>query len=175
VLDLLGQKDVSATFFVIGNQIRNQDVLRRMTADGHVVANHTYSHPVGDLNLLQVYREVETLARQLLEAQVPPVPLFRPPGGVLDNGLVDYARLRGFVVIMWTFDTYDWREEETAEELAAAVLDQAEPGGIVLLHDGGAKRETLVEALPLIINGLRGDGYELVTVPELLQRAVPAS
>jgi peptidoglycan/xylan/chitin deacetylase (PgdA/CDA1 family) len=169
VLEILRTKNVAATFFLIGNQIGKEEVVSQIIDEGHVIGNHSFSHPTEKQNLLQALREIDLESERLKRLGAPTINLFRPPGGVLDNGLADYAAQRGYVNVMWSYDVYDWRNEMDADELVDAVVDPAKPGDIVLLHDGGGKRETLVEALPRIIDGLRAKGYKLVTVPQLLR------
>lgn len=94
--------------------------------------------------------------------------LFRPPGGVLDNGLADFVKDRNHVVVMWSADSVDW-QDKSPEKITNNVLKRASNGGIVLLHDGGGPRMHVVKALPKIIEELRKQGYKFVTIPELLE------
>jgi peptidoglycan/xylan/chitin deacetylase (PgdA/CDA1 family) len=95
--------------------------------------------------------------------------LFRPPGGVQDNGLVDYIYSKNYVNVMWSSDSFDWND--SAQQIVDNVLKTATPGGIVLMHDGGGDRYATVEALPEIIDQLKEEGYRFVTVNELLHLA----
>lgn len=95
--------------------------------------------------------------------------LFRPPYGLLHNGMADAAIKRGESVIVWSSLGADWDRHATSASIAAKVLRHATPGGIALLHDGGGRRNATVAALPLIIDTLKKRGYRFVTVPQLLE------
>jgi chitin deacetylase len=95
--------------------------------------------------------------------------LFRPPYGLLHNGMAQSALKRGESVIMWSSFGADWNENATSAGIAAKVLRHAAPGGIALLHDGGGHHGATVAALPLIIDTLKKRGYRFVTVPQLLK------
>ena len=94
--------------------------------------------------------------------------MFRPPGGVLNNGLAAYAKSQKYAVIMWSQTSADTDPHAKYQVFVKNVLRDAKPGGIVLMHDGGADRQRTVQALPQIISGLKQQGYRFVTVPELL-------
>lgn len=177
VLDVLAAEGVRATFFAIGRNVAGREpVLRRARAESHELGIHGFEH----LNALFV-RDAATLSGELsrcageLERAVGERPrLVRPPYGG-DAGRV--AREAGGLglgpVVLWTVLGFDWEDGEHAESIAARVLGEAQPGGIVCLHDGDRKdpavpRDATVAALPAIVQGLRRDGYELVTVSELL-------
>ncbi|MEL7038715.1 MAG: polysaccharide deacetylase family protein, partial [Cyanobacteria bacterium J06592_8] len=96
-------------------------------------------------------------------------PIFRPPGGVENNGLVDYVTSRDYVNVMWSSDSRDWMS--SASSIIYNVLDTVKPGRIVLLHDGGGNRSATVTALPEIIAELQEEGYRFVTIPEMLEMA----
>lgn len=94
--------------------------------------------------------------------------LFRPPGGVMHNGVVDYARNSKYAIILWSSDSVDYSRPDVPK-LIDNVFREAKPGGIVLMHDGGGNRSRTVQALPEIIANFRNQGYRFVTIPELLQ------
>ena len=91
--------------------------------------------------------------------------LFRPPGGSLDDGVVQAARRQGMRVVTWSVDPEDWAGGATAGRVATRVLSAVRPGSIVLLHDGGGDRRATIAALPRIIRGIRARGLHLVAVP----------
>lgn len=169
VLAVLRRHGVRATFFFLGQNLpRYPDIARRVVADGHAVGNHTWNHPYQALDGAAAAREIDETARHIAELTGTPLLIFRPPGGILDNGAVDYARRKNYVVVMWSIDTQDY-QQPSAATLADRVLTQAHPGAIVLMHDGGGNRGRTVEALGTIIAGLKARGYRFVTVPELLE------
>jgi Predicted xylanase/chitin deacetylase len=97
--------------------------------------------------------------------------LFRPPGGIMHNGVAAYARNKKYAIIMWSADSVDYRRPSPSV-LLNRVLKESRPGGIVLMHDGGGNRSHTVAALPQIISKLRQQGYRFVTIPELLELQV---
>ncbi|MFM6610168.1 MAG: polysaccharide deacetylase family protein, partial [Dolichospermum sp.] len=94
--------------------------------------------------------------------------LFRPPGGNMTNGVVAYAKSNKYAVIMWSSDSMDY-SRPAVPRLINNIFREATPGGIVLMHDGGGDRSQTVKALPDIISKFRKQGYEFVTIPELLE------
>ncbi|HUH15248.1 MAG TPA: polysaccharide deacetylase family protein [Gaiellaceae bacterium] len=177
VLDVLAAESVRATFFVIGRNVAGREpTLRRARAEGHELGIHGFEH----LNALLV-RDAATLSGELtgcadeLERAVGERPrLVRPPyGGDAGRTAREAGRLGLGPVVLWTVLGFDWEDGEPAGSIAARVLEEAQPGAIVCLHDGDRKdpavtRDATVAALPAIVQGLRRDGYELVTVSELL-------
>jgi peptidoglycan/xylan/chitin deacetylase (PgdA/CDA1 family) len=177
VLDVLTTEAARATFFVIGGFVSGREAtLQRARASGHELGVHGFEH----LNALLV-REPEVLSRELsacadeLERAVGERPhLVRPPyGGDAGRTAREAGKLGLGPVVLWSVLGFDWEEGERAESLVERVLREAHPGAIVCLHDGDRKdpavsRGATVAALPAIIQGLRRDGYDLVTVSELL-------
>lgn len=173
VLDILKQRKVRATFFVIGSQAkRYPHLVQRIVDEGHVIANHSWQHP--DLTRRspeEVQRELAETNATIAKATGRLPTLMRPPYGSLNPQVQGQLEEMGFKAILWSVDTRDWERIPPAE-IMTKVRMQTRPGGIILLHDGGGHREHTVRALPHIISYLEGQGYQLVTVPELLN--VPA-
>jgi len=177
VLDVLSAEDAHATFFAIGRFVSGREsTLQRARAAGHELGIHGFEH----LNALLV-RDAETLSRELnacadeLERAVGERPqLVRPPyGGDAGRTAREAGRLGLGPIVLWTVLGFDWEDGERAESIVERVLGEAHPGAIVCLHDGDRKdpavgRDATVAALPAIVQGLRRDGYELVTVSELI-------
>jgi peptidoglycan/xylan/chitin deacetylase (PgdA/CDA1 family) len=169
VLAVLRRHQVRATFFFLGQNLPlYPDIARRVVEDGHAVGNHTWNHPYHALDEATAAREIDETARHIADLTGTPLLMFRPPGGILDNGSADYARRKNYVVVMWSIDTHDY-QQPAAATLADRILSQAHPGAIVLMHDGGGDRSRTVEALSIAIAGLKERGYRFVTVPELLE------
>lgn len=167
ILDVLKKNNIKATFFWVGRYLQANPALgKKVVAQGHAIGNHSWSHQYYKYNEEGASREIERTSALIEEQTGVKVSMFRPPGGILTNGLVDYAQKKKYAVIMWSVDSLDWRS--SAESLLDNVLRQANGGGIVLMHDGGGNRSKTVTSLPKIINELKKKGYEFVTVPELL-------
>lgn len=168
VLDILKENDIKATFFWIGRNVKHYPGIAKLVVDaGHVIGNHTWHHWYKQMDPVTAAREIEDTAAQIYETVGVRTELFRPPGGFLKNGPAGYAEKRNYAVMMWSADSRDWHFE-TPQVLIRNVLKEAQPGGIVLMHDGGGNRSKTVKALPQIISDLRKRGYKFVTVPELL-------
>jgi peptidoglycan-N-acetylglucosamine deacetylase len=163
VLRALRRSDAKATFFVIGSQVEGREgLLRRMLRDGHEIANHSMMHaPRPDEDDLADASAAIEDATGFRPCQ------FRPPGGDVDDALVQRAETLGMSTVLWSVDPGDWQAQEPSE-ISGRVMSAVEPGSIVLLHDGGGIRSATAEIAPLLIERLRDRGYELVTVTKLL-------
>ncbi|MCA1842524.1 MAG: glycosyltransferase, partial [Actinobacteria bacterium] len=172
ILDVLRREHVPATFFAIANQAQaHPDLLRREVRDGHVVANHTYSHL--DLTDMPAARaEAEILAGSaVIEGITGRKPaLFRSPFGeeitTRFAGGDALAADLGMHPVRWTDDSGDWRRPGV-DAIVDRVLGGASTRTIVLFHDGGGDRSQTVAALPRIIEALRARGYAFTTVDRL--------
>ncbi len=184
ILDILKQKNVPATFFVIGLDANQwPQLLRREYAEGHEIGNHTYTHPDWESpNLTQTeIRWQLNLTERLIESVVGAKSLlFRPPYGIdhQPEFAEEVARLplaqdMGYIIIGQKVDPHDWSQITPGVPLPATkivenVLREAPEGNIILLHDGGGDRSQTVAALPQIIDALRAEGYQFVSVPDLI-------
>lgn len=176
VLDILQRERVRATFFLIGtNARRYPEVAARIARDGHVIGNHTDSHPPAfALEPTPYLREEIDRAEESIHAATGVYArLFRPPQGIRSPWLMRVLRDDSLVTVTWDDAPGDWFPY-SARQLAASTIQQAHPGSIILLHDGlnlsrHPDRSAMVEALPTIIHRLREEGYRFVTVPELLK------
>ncbi|NJK99166.1 MAG: polysaccharide deacetylase family protein [Spirulinaceae cyanobacterium SM2_1_0] len=168
ILYILRKHDVRATFFLLGRNIRNFPERARQVAEhGHAIANHSWSHPYHQQTPASAAGQIDNTDIWIEQATGVRSQLFRPPGGYLHNGMAAYAAGKGQVVVMWSGDSKDYYA--SSAKIASNVINTARPGGIVLLHDGGGDRDRTINALPQIITTLRQQGYEFVTVPELLE------
>jgi len=167
VLDILKRNHIHATFFLIGKMVKEFPKVAREVADaGHVIGNHSWSHPSKPKDPVAEFRKTDTELVRVLGRRPD---LFRPPYGLLHNGLAQTAEKSGDAVILWNSVGADWSKKATVGSIASQVLNLARPGGIALLHDGGGNRSNTVAALPRIISSLRGQGYRFVTIPQLLR------
>lgn len=173
VLDVLKEYNVPATFFLMGSRaIAFPEIVERIVAEGHIVGNHTYWHPnlvkEGDLATLET--EVTRTENVLNDLVGYRTKLFRAPYGFLYGELVEKLAVLEYTVVGWSVDSLDWQEEPPTV-IANNVLSNVTPGAIILMHDGGdwdADRTNTIESLRQIIPTLQQQGYEFVTVPDLL-------
>lgn len=170
ILDILKEYDVHATFFLIGeNAERNPDLVRRILREGHEIGNHTYLHK----NLREhtpgcIYEEISMAEEAILRIADQRTKLLRPPGGLYDKQVCETARRLDYDIILWTVDTLDWTHP-TSKEIVEKVESSVQCGDIILCHDfiGGAPSPT-PDAIKRIIPDLLGQGYEFVSVSELI-------
>lgn len=171
VLGILEWERVPATFFVVGRNVSlYPDLVRREVEDGNEIGNHTFNHP----ELRELGREELRMEMAEGEAEIAAVTglhplLFRPPKGYLDRAGLETAVEAGYRVVLWSV-ALEHHDLLTPQALANRVIRLVQPGGIILLHDGRLDRTRSVEALPLIIQGLKRRGYRFVTVGQLLEK-----
>lgn len=174
LMEVLAKHDVRATFFLIGRYVeRRLDIVRDLLKAGHVLGNHTFTHPH-----LIVSSSVET-RNQLLECQRAVQEaggesprLFRPPFGGRRPGTLRIARSLGMEPIMWNVTSWDWQTPPAAK-IVQTCARQMRGGDVILMHDGshialGADRSQTVIATDLLIERSKAKGYEFVAVPEMM-------
>ena len=174
ILDTLADEGVRASFFVTGSWVRaHPDGLRRIADAGHVVGNHTDTHPhLPRLTAAQVRAELAAVDAEVVRLTGRGTrPLFRFPFGDRDARTIDLVADEGYCAYRWTVDTLGWQGTSAGRSATTVhdrVLDALRPGEIVLMH-GGAHPEdgsTLdADALPSIIRDVRARGYGFTTLP----------
>lgn len=177
LLEVLARHNVHATFFLIGRHVQQlPEIARQIAEAGHIVGNHTFSHP------LLIFKSAAEIRQQLLscrsalqDAIGEHSNLFRPPWGVRPPAVLRTARALGLQPVMWSVTGYDWNAPPAAE-IEETVASQMRGGDVVLLHDGGhreigADRSQTVLAADHLIQRYKAEGYEFVTIPEMIRRA----
>ncbi|MGE5554572.1 MAG: polysaccharide deacetylase family protein [Betaproteobacteria bacterium] len=174
ILSVLERERVPATFFVVGQNVAaHPDLVRRAVQDGCEVGNHTYSHPeMAGLTPEALTAEIARDETEIVAATGRHAVYFRPPKGYLDRRSFQVIQDAGYRVILWSV-ALEHHDLLTPAAMAERVFEKVEPGAIILLHDGRIDRALSVEALPLIIRGLRQRGYRFLTVSQLLEHGVP--
>ena len=188
ILDVLKEKNATATFFLIGIQTdKFSGIAKRIYREGHTIGNHTFTHPDVS-NISTAYMKVELNLTERLFGSLVGIraTLMRPPYAVDEEpDTADQVRPleipqeMGYITVGNRIDPNDWNDvprRHTAEEITSYVLAHLPPcrpedlrcGNIVLLHDGGGNRSETVRALPMIIDGIRARGFEVAPVYELL-------
>lgn len=169
LLDGLAQRGVKATFFLIGAQLEhNEDLIRRMDAEGHQIGIHTYDHvSLAGLSKADFDAQVAVTRQKLMDILGHDGFLLRPPYGAVDAAV---RRNAGCPIILWSIDPEDWKDRNAAREVEHAAAN-ARDGSILLLHDIFPES---VEAALAIVDRLHAQGYLFVTVEELFAaRHVP--
>jgi peptidoglycan/xylan/chitin deacetylase (PgdA/CDA1 family) len=166
LLHVLERSNVHATFFIIGRCAQQfPELVFRILASGDEVANHTYNHvPLTKLTDRQIEYQIAADGVLLQQFTGEPLSLFRPPHGRFNAHVVTIAHELGYHTIFWS-DSADDVKVMSPHVIVKRVLEEASPGGIILLHSG---RYPTIEALPVIIDNLRRRGYRFVTVSQLL-------
>jgi peptidoglycan-N-acetylglucosamine deacetylase len=175
VLDALADHGARATFFAIGRSLdAHPQIARRVLAEGHELANHSWHHARWQ-SFAGVREQVEEIERG--ERAISRVagdahkPLYRAPFGIKSPPFVLAAQAKQLTMVAWSLHSRDTRISDP-ERIAARVLERIRPGDIVLMHDGhdlpGRHRRAAAAALPLVLAGLRAKELECVTVSELL-------
>ncbi|MFG2576788.1 polysaccharide deacetylase family protein [Streptomyces sp. NPDC048481] len=165
ILDTLAEYDVRATFFVCGEMAAdNQDLLARMADEGHVVGNHTWSHPLlTRLTRRQIHSEMSRTSDVIETGYGERPRWFRAPYGAWNRAAFQLGAEMGMEPLAWTVDTLDWTTPG-AGVIADRVRKGAAPGVVVLSHDAGGDRSQSVRALRTYLPRLLDSGYHL-TVP----------
>jgi peptidoglycan/xylan/chitin deacetylase (PgdA/CDA1 family) len=165
ILDTLAEYDVRAMFFVCGEMaVDNQDLLARMADEGHVVGNHTWSHPLlTRLTRSRIRSEMERTSDVIEDAYGERPEWFRAPYGAWNRAAFQLGAEFGMEPLAWTVDTLDWTTPGT-RSIVGRVENGAAPGVVVLSHDAGGNRSQSVRALRDYLPQLLDSGYH-VTVP----------
>ena len=168
VLEVLLRYHAKGTFFMVGRQAEHLPYLSRLVvADGMEVGEHSQTHrPILHASKAIVTYEIAVGARTVQRYSGAVPTWYRPAGGTTGPVILSEAARLDLRVALWTLDSTDWTKPGAAK-IAKRVLDRAQPGAIILMHDGGGNRSQTIAALPLIIQGLAARGYKMVTMSEL--------
>lgn len=169
ILGILAQKNVRATFFMVGKCVNvRPGIAQEVAAQGHVIGDHTRGHvELQHASKATVHAEILGGAESIQGATGVYPTLFRPPGGGVNERVRETAAKLGMRTVLWNVDTRDWTKPG-AEQIVANAVNHVPQHAIILMHDGGGDRSQTVAALPAIIDALAGQGYSFVTVNELL-------
>ncbi|MFH8484183.1 polysaccharide deacetylase family protein [Streptomyces longisporoflavus] len=165
ILHTLRRHDVRAMFFVCGEMaVDNKDLLREMADDGHVIGNHTWTHPLlPKMSRSAMREEIERTCQVVEDAVGEPPAWFRAPYGAWNRNAFQLGAELGMEPLAWTVDTLDWTEPGT-RTIIRRVRAGAAPGVVVLSHDAGGDRSQSVDALRTYLPELLDSGYR-ITVP----------
>ena len=177
LLEILAWHNVHATFFLIGRYVEQRpDIVRELVKAGHVIGNHTFTHPLLTFKSARKLREqFAKCERALMDAVGEHSNMFRPPFGGRRPAVLRTARQMGMEPIMWSVTGYDWNAP-SVEHIERQVTRQVGGGDVILLHDGGhlhfgSDRSYTVAATGRLISRYLAEGYEFVTVPEMMRKA----
>jgi peptidoglycan-N-acetylglucosamine deacetylase len=175
LLEVLAKHAVHATFFLIGRYVRQRpEIAREVVKAGHIVGNHTFTHPLLTFkSAAEVRQELSDCRSVLHDAVGEHSNLFRPPFGGRRPAVLRVARELGLEPIMWNVTGYDWNAPPSAV-IERKVSRQIRGGNVILLHDGGHKqmgadRSQTVLATDHLISRYKSEGHEFVTIPQMLE------
>jgi peptidoglycan/xylan/chitin deacetylase (PgdA/CDA1 family) len=172
LLEMLKQRNIKATFFLIGqNAASNPDLVRRILADGHEIGNHSWTHPqLSKLSDDRVTAEITKTQDAIKDASGFSPTLLRPPYGAITPRQREWIENQfGLNVILWSVDPFDWKRPG-ASVITQRILSQVRPGAIILSHD--IHKQT-VDAMPATLDGLLAKGYKFATVSQLIAMNKP--
>ncbi|KAA0212470.1 polysaccharide deacetylase family protein [bacterium] len=180
VLEILAREQVPATFFVVGCRAEaHPELVRAMDRQGHLVANHSYTHAWNiNFSLHSTLKREITRCSEAIEAAIGKRPRFyRAPHGFKNPALGDVLEQLGLACVGWQVRGFD-AVSSSANAIARRLVLKARPGGVLLLHDGAGlqgtqDRSATLEALPMIIDGLRSRGFAFKRLDELFPSAAP--
>lgn len=178
ILNILKEKGAPATFFIVGrNALKYPEIMRREIAEGHDIGNHTFSHPnIADISNLKLSMELSTTKRLLESSTGRSTVLFRAPYGV-DSPPKDLEQVKrmaiisqmGYCTVRTSVDSEDWKKPGVDFMVNDVIKKVHEgDGGVIAFHDGGGMRQQTVDALPKIIDTLKKEGYEFVSISQLM-------
>lgn len=167
LLDLLKAKNVKATFYVVGTNVRRYpEIMRRIVAEGHEIGNHTVNHPnLTKLSDDGVRKELRDCHQAILSATGVTPRTLRPPYGAITATQKSWIRKEfGYPSILWSVDPEDWKKPGSSV-VTSRLVSGASPGGILLVHD---IHGPTIDAMPATIDQLLAKGYQFVTVTQLI-------
>lgn len=163
LLEGLKERGVQATFFLMGKNIEgNEDLVRQMQEEGHVIGNHTYNHvQLNRVSEQTAKEEIEKTSNEIYEVTGVYPSYIRPPFGAWKKNLDLSVTM---LPVFWDIDTLDWKTQNV-QSVLRIVQSQVEDGDIILMHDG---YQTSVDAALKIVDLLSEEGYDFVTVDQLV-------
>lgn len=180
VLDILKKYGIKATFFLVGTQVEKYpEIAQRIVDEGHTIANHSWDHKnLTKLPPKALSVEIDKTQKAIYEATGITPTLLRAPTGAISKSVLDALHEREMLHVYWTVDTRDWAGT-SVKDMYKNVMKNTHPGGIILLHSFGGRKNALdntIDLLPKIIEDLTAKDYSFVTVEELItaNQALPA-
>jgi peptidoglycan/xylan/chitin deacetylase (PgdA/CDA1 family) len=164
LLDLLAKHDARASFFLVGEEVeKHPHVVQRMVEEGHLIGNHSYSHPsFPKITLAEQLAEIDRTDRILADFDGRPRHAFRPPSGALPLPLLIHFARTGRRIVYWSYDSYDYQHAPPPEFIARIRKAPPDAGDVVLMHDDDAK---VIESLEDLMPEWRAAGFAFDSVP----------
>lgn len=168
ILDTLDKYDIKTTFFLVDFwATKHPDMVKEIDKRGHEVQNHSTTHPkMTELSKEEMIKEIKATEESIEKIIGKKSTLFRPPFGDYNDELIKTCKELGYHTIQWDIDSLDWKEI-SAESVVEKVTRNVKNGSIVLFHNNA---KYVSEYLPLVIEKLHDQGYEIVPVSELIYK-----
>ena len=170
ILDILDRYQVHATFFISGSWLRKySDLAREIIIRGHEIGQHGYEHKLlTEMTDEELKIDFEQTWEALQEELKMGTILFRPPFGELDQRVFDYAQEHGLTTVLWSINAQDWMGLMYTD-MKNSVIEKLHKGAIILMHTHSSQT---IKALPIIIQSLRAQEYDILTFSELQKRGI---
>ena len=170
ILNTLKENNIQVTFFIMGPwAVKYPDVAKRMVTDGHEIASHGYRHEnYGDRSAEWVREDIQKAQEQIKEVTGVEPKLLRPPNGHYSQQSLKITDELGYKTIIWNIDSLDWKNPGK-DVIIERVMKRLKPGAIILLHASDTPIYT-AEALPILLERIKAEGYQIVTVGQLLDK-----
>lgn len=168
ILDTLKENNIRATFFIMGPWAQKYpEVAKRIAADGHEIGSHGYRHEnYGDMSAEWVREDIQKAHNQIKEVTGVEPSLLRPPNGHYSRQSLKVTDELGYKTIIWNVDSLDWKNPGR-DVIIDRVMKRLKPGAIILMHASDTPVQT-ADALPILLGKIKAEGYQIVTVGELL-------
>jgi peptidoglycan-N-acetylglucosamine deacetylase len=172
ILNILNSYNIKATFFLLGSNLKGrQEQVKRLVSEGHTIGSHTWSHPdIRNLSESQLHNELKQFDQVLKEITGLRSTLFRPPYGFYTEDNILSLYQQNYHLIKWSVDSFDWRDK-SVDNIFLNIIPGVRAGSIILFHDtisSETKQSLTVQLLPELIKTLQGQGYNFVTVDEMV-------
>ena len=168
LLDILDEHDVKTTFFLVGDWVEKYpESVKEIAKRGHDVGNHSDTHAhMTQISKTDQLSEIEECNKKIKAITKRDVTLFRPPYGEYDNSVVETCDSTNMYCVQWNIDSLDWKDP-SPQEMVERIQQKLCPGSIILLHNGA---KNTPEALPMIIEAIKEEGYKIVPISQLLPK-----
>mgnify|MGYP000047047159 CR=1 FL=1 len=166
VLDQLNAYNAKATFFCIGENIKKHpEIFQRIISEGHTFGNHTFNHLKGTETASEKYiQNVDAFEKSIQNLKIQKSNLFRPPYGKITRNQSKILQKKGYKIVMWDLLSYDWDKDISPEKCLQIVLQNIQPGSIVVFHDSVKAEKNLRYVLPKVLKNLSNQNLKLVAI-----------
>ena len=166
LLEILDKYKVKCTFFLVGDWVDNfPESVKKIAEKGHDVGNHSNTHPhMTGLSTSDMTGEIQACNEKIKKITGKDTTLFRAPYGDYNNDVVRSVNGCNMYCVQWDVDSLDWKDP-TPEQITKNVTNKLKDGSIILMHNGATNTP---EALPMVIEGIKNAGYEIVPISQIL-------